>query len=60
MKNINLPWGLLIGVGFSACYLVFTFALSLFLNQIDARICSLIITICCTVGGMMKAKSKIK
>lgn len=37
-------WGILLGVIMSICYLTVTEVLEVMLNQVDARICSLIIT----------------
>ena len=46
-------WGILLGVVMSICYLTVTEVLEVMLNQVDARICSLIITVVAGVFSVL-------
>ena len=46
-------WGILLGVVMSICYLTVTEVLDVMLNQVDARICSLIITVVAGVFSVL-------
>ena len=46
-------WGILLGVVMSICYLTVTEVLEIMLNQVDARICSLIITVVAGVFSVL-------
>ena len=46
-------WGILLGVVMSICYLGVTGVLEVMLNQVDARICSLIITVVAGVFSVL-------
>lgn len=56
MKNNNWIMGLLIGLAMSFCYLFITFGLSIFLNQVDARICGLIVLFWSSFMGVIPKK----
>lgn len=46
-------WGILLGIVMSICYLMVTEVLDVMLNQVDARICSLIITVVAGVFSVL-------
>lgn len=46
-------WGILLGVVMSICYLMVIEVLEVMLNQVDARICSLIITVVAGVFSVL-------
>ena len=46
-------WGILLGVVMSVCYLMVTEVLEVMLNQVDARICSLMITVVAGVFSVL-------
>lgn len=46
-------WGILLGIVMSICYLMVTEVLGVMLNQVDARICSLIITVVAGVFSVL-------
>lgn len=46
-------WGFLFGVALSVCYLIITETLEIVLNQVDARICSLMITVVAGVFSVL-------
>lgn len=46
-------WGILLGVVMSVCYLMITEVLEIMLNQVDARICSLMITVVAGVFSVL-------
>ena len=46
-------WGVLLGVVMSICYLTVTEVMEVMLNQVDARICSLISTVVAGVFSVL-------